>query len=754
MRMRRVKQAILSLLFAILVFAPTHILAQTPDDPPIPGYSKAGNLIFDDAPCRRANGAACEALARSTDVDGGGLESPEIARELYRDACRLGRGRACARLAVLLADGDAAGAMGVAAGGCRRLSSPASCELQAFMLARTGNSADRSAALALSRRTCERSRHYACAQYGRHLAAGDGIPRNWRRAFAILKTACRNRSRDACDAVSGIALENPVGTRAVEARRWLLESCTTGFVDACEAAGHIALDSRAGPPDFAAAGNALASVCGSNYETCELAADLRDKEQLEVKCNDNPKDASSCRDLANLYADSTLAIHDTMKAASLFEIACRRDAIYSCEEGAEFLQKEMSGSSSAEILALLRTMSVRACSPFAPAKCELAAGLVDRAAGGPRDPVEIQGLLMTACSGGRRSACEAVDDLRISDPALEIPPVDSAYQPDPSRVEFDHERSDKPKPANCLTHVEFRGKIYAAKPPTRCSQVVRGVEVPQGGAPWQALIERPAKVEGYEFSGTDRVLCGGSLVATGWILTAAHCLVDKLETSEGKQLAFDIKKEKYTVRLGANDMTKAEGLQYDILDVVPYAAYFAKDNRAFAYDIALVKVDYLHPTVLGKPGKIRTIRLDPANVSERPIIEGTGAYVTGWGWTEAVDGRASSTLKIAKLELRSAEACTQQTMFTDARKDSVLCAAGKYGAQACHGDSGGPLVSYDGTLETARVIYQVEEGKTVPTVIGVVSRGGCGANGLPSRYTRVAKFSDWIRSVINPQSQP
>jgi len=52
------------------------------------------------------------------------------------------------------------------------------------------------------------------------------------------------------------------------------------------------------------------------------------------------------------------------------------------------------------------------------------------------------------------------------------------------------------------------------------------------------------------------------------------------------------------------------------------------------------------------------------------------------------------------------------------------------------GDSGGPLVQYEGRI---------------PVQIGIVSWGvyPCGIARVPSVYTRVASFVDWITNVIN-----
>lgn len=56
---------------------------------------------------------------------------------------------------------------------------------------------------------------------------------------------------------------------------------------------------------------------------------------------------------------------------------------------------------------------------------------------------------------------------------------------------------------------------------------------------------------------------------------------------------------------------------------------------------------------------------------------------------------------------------------------------------ACVGDSGGPIFTYHSS--------------GVSTLVGVVSFGvSCGTN-LPSIYTRIASYVDWIESVVWPK---
>lgn len=58
---------------------------------------------------------------------------------------------------------------------------------------------------------------------------------------------------------------------------------------------------------------------------------------------------------------------------------------------------------------------------------------------------------------------------------------------------------------------------------------------------------------------------------------------------------------------------------------------------------------------------------------------------------------------------------------------------------ACQGDSGGPLQYFENSSTTA-------------TVIGVVSFGISCGTALPSVYTRVAYYLDWIEKIVWPDT--
>lgn len=57
---------------------------------------------------------------------------------------------------------------------------------------------------------------------------------------------------------------------------------------------------------------------------------------------------------------------------------------------------------------------------------------------------------------------------------------------------------------------------------------------------------------------------------------------------------------------------------------------------------------------------------------------------------------------------------------------------------SCQGDSGGPLQ------------YYPDSNSSIATVVGIVSFGVTCGTKLPSVYTRVAYYIDWIESIVWP----
>lgn len=217
--------------------------------------------------------------------------------------------------------------------------------------------------------------------------------------------------------------------------------------------------------------------------------------------------------------------------------------------------------------------------------------------------------------------------------------------------------------------------------------------------PWQValIITRP---EG-------AYLCGGSIIAQQWVLTAAHCF----RTSDAPSAV--------KLKAGATNYV-AEGIWSAIERIVVHEGY---DPRTYAHDLALIQ---LKSAPAG-----RIIPLAGADVSLKP---GQPLEVTGWGAT-AQGGDASHDLLKARVPYVENATCNELASYNGKILPGMICAGYREGGiDSCQGDSGGPLV------------WRTAEG---PVLVGVVSFGeGCARKLKYGVYTRVAPYRAWINSVV------
>ncbi|XP_020813816.1 mucin-4 [Drosophila serrata] len=255
--------------------------------------------------------------------------------------------------------------------------------------------------------------------------------------------------------------------------------------------------------------------------------------------------------------------------------------------------------------------------------------------------------------------------------------------------------------------------------PDECGQqeystgrIVGGVEAPNGQWPWMAAIflHGPKRTEFW---------CGGSLIGTKYILTAAHC------TRDSRQKPFAARQ--FTVRLGDIDLsTDAEPSDPVTFAVKEVRTHERFSRIGFYNDIAILVLDkpvrkskYVIPVCLPKG-----LRMPP---KER--LPGRRATVVGWG-TTYYGGKESTSQRQAELPIWRNEDC-DRSYFQPINENFICAGYSDGGVDACQGDSGGPLMMrYDS--------HWVQ--------LGVVSFGNkCGEPGYPGVYTRVTEYLDWIR---------
>ncbi|MCB0123935.1 MAG: serine protease, partial [Caldilineaceae bacterium] len=233
--------------------------------------------------------------------------------------------------------------------------------------------------------------------------------------------------------------------------------------------------------------------------------------------------------------------------------------------------------------------------------------------------------------------------------------------------------------------------------------IVGGQPASPGEWPWQAMV-RPG---GY--------LCGGTLVAANWVVTAAHCVYDDAGNLFSPSAV--------TVKLGEYDRTVSETSEqiHAVSQVIAHEQYDEWTNNN---DIALLQLTA--PAQLND--SVKTIGLLATEMESTLAAPGYDAVVTGWG-TTVEGGSAATRLMEVSVPIVSNTQCNRAYGTIT---ENMICAGYEDGGKdSCQGDSGGPLVVPD------------QSGGW--RLAGVVSFGyGCARAGFYGVYTRVSRYNNWI----------
>ena len=234
--------------------------------------------------------------------------------------------------------------------------------------------------------------------------------------------------------------------------------------------------------------------------------------------------------------------------------------------------------------------------------------------------------------------------------------------------------------------------------------IVGGYQAEAGEFPFMASIQTKGA------DGTDGHFCGGSVIGTRWVLTAAHCLVD---TQPGEiQVGVG--------RTNLDDLSSGQTLTVDRIVVHP------DYEETGTFDAALVRVtqDIASPSIA------------LAAVGDDALEQdGAALTVAGWGTEFFGSPFIPADLKAVDVAAVADENCTTNRTqgFQD---DSEICAE-TLGGDSCQGDSGGPLF---GTAADGRRVQ-----------VGIVSYGlGCAVPMFPGVYGEVNNAS--IRAFISSTS--
>nr|XP_014089859.1 chymotrypsin-2-like [Bactrocera oleae] len=243
------------------------------------------------------------------------------------------------------------------------------------------------------------------------------------------------------------------------------------------------------------------------------------------------------------------------------------------------------------------------------------------------------------------------------------------------------------------TNCEARGINAAPSNVPIEGRIVGGDEVTLGAIPYQVSIQNTFG---------DHV-CGGSIVAPEWILTAGHCL--------------DWPKKYLKIVTGTVEWNKP-GDEYFVEDVKIHCQF---NKPMYHNDIALVR--------LSKPIVFDSYTAAVELATSNTMKNGDSVVLSGWGSAKAW-GNAVKKLNKVSLKYLDYKTCLKTVKNKKFIGKGHICTSTKDGKGSCSYDSGGPLVDANNVQ------------------IGLVNGGQPCAIGYPDTFASVFYYHDWIVNTI------
>ena len=284
--------------------------------------------------------------------------------------------------------------------------------------------------------------------------------------------------------------------------------------------------------------------------------------------------------------------------------------------------------------------------------------------------------------------------------------------------------------ALCLVLALFSAPADAVgpEPPARGPHpmIAGGSSATIGAFPWQVAIldnqfPEPRRAQ----------ICGGSVIAERWVLTAAHCVTPE-------NVATPLAPNSRDIVVGSALFTTGRRIHIDRIVVHPGWDW---DKNKGANDIALL---HAAQPLLG--ANVQAVDIaDPATPVAGNLV------VAGWGARFKGDS-GTGQLQQVTVPYVSDAVCEAGYNGTIKVTDKRLCAGFAAGGKgACKGDSGGALVTYGNGPRLPGIVgpYAIQVG-----IDSWSEPGTCAAPNKYGVYTRVGMYRDWIMQTMGLPPSP
>jgi secreted trypsin-like serine protease len=238
--------------------------------------------------------------------------------------------------------------------------------------------------------------------------------------------------------------------------------------------------------------------------------------------------------------------------------------------------------------------------------------------------------------------------------------------------------------------------VLSSPVPKREGRIIGGSDAVNGQFPYQVALRN---------SMNGSFFCGASIINNRWVLSAAHCTVNRAQNS-------------LLVVVGSA-LLNSGGVTHVSSRILNHPNY---NHNVLVDDVSVIQTS----TDITFNANVQPIALGSAFVGG-----GVRAVASGWGST-VTGGPAPNNLQYITLTTLNNADCLNRVGWSNREfvPESKICTLTQAGEGICQGDSGGPLAAGN-------------------AVIGISSFAFFCALGLPDGFERVASSRAWILSAIS-----